>query len=65
MKPKEVKDWMNRRVIYRPSGAAYRLTAYIYRQDRNGQPVYQAELQDLTAESSVLICRLQDVDPEK
>lgn len=60
MQPKEVKAWINRRVRY--LGVEYRFTAYIYRQDKNGNPVYQAELEDLKAARSVRICQLEDVE---
>ena len=57
----EIKRAMNQIVIHKPSGRKYRFTAYIYREP-NGQKQYQAELQDLTAKSSILICSLANVE---
>lgn len=61
----EVKSHINKVVIHHPSGVRYRLTAYIYRQDARGKPLYQAELQDLTALRSVRVCKLSDIETGK
>lgn len=59
--PQEVKRAMNKIVLYKPENAKYKFTAYIFRAPQ-GKPIYQAELQDLSAEKSVLICRFEDIE---
>lgn len=62
MTEREIKPNLNRVVVYRPTGRKYRLTGGIIRPGAEGGCWYQGELQDLTAERSVLICRLEDIE---
>ena len=55
---KEVKYNLNRNVIY--NGTQYRLTGCILRLNQDGF-YYEAELIDLKAQSSLLICRLNEI----
>ena len=68
MKPEEIKKNLNRRVRLRSSKlrleADFILTGAIFRRGENGY-YYQAELQDLNQERSVLICSLDEIEPEK
>ena len=56
---KRVKFCLGRNVDY--NGIKYRLTAVIMRQAKNGFH-FQAELEDQTARSSVVIADLKDVN---
>lgn len=60
MKPRDVKAALGKRVRL-PDGTEGRFTAYILRAGESG-PLYQAEVQDLTALRSVRICRLKEVE---
>ena len=63
MTQREIKPNLGRVVLHIPSGAKYRLTGGIIRRDENsGDCWYQAELQDLTALRSVMICKLEDLE---
>lgn len=62
MNAKEIRACINRQVLHKPSGNRYRLTACVYRQDKRGKAVYQAELQDLSALHSIRICKLEDIE---
>ena len=55
---KSVKYNLNREVIY--NGARYRFTGCILRLNQDGF-YYQAELADLKARSSLIICRLDEI----
>lgn len=61
MTEREIKANLNRVVAHGPSGMKYRLTGATIRPGKDGGYWYQAELQDLRAERSVRICRLEDV----
>lgn len=60
MKIEEVKKNLNKKVKYKDSAGAYKLTACILRKNENGF-FYQAELLDLKSGRSALICRLEDI----
>lgn len=62
MTEKDIKPNLNRLVVHSKSGMRYRLTGATIRLNDMGEYWYQAELQDLTALSSVRICKL--CDPE-
>lgn len=61
----EVKQAMNRKVLYWPagneSGTPYILTGCILRCRKDGTFFYQAEIMDITTKNSVIICSLEDV----
>ncbi len=61
MQIEEVKRNLNRIVVYKDVPDTYRLTACILRRGEKGI-FYQAELQDVKAKNSVLICRLEDIE---
>lgn len=72
MKIKEAKRYLNQRVHYSGKGATpieadYILTACTIRKKENGggeeDYFYQAELQDLNNHRSILIAKLEDIDP--
>lgn len=62
MELSRVKYKLNKEVEYK--GVKYRLTACILRYKEKDGYYYQAELQDLNA-NSVLICKLDDVKETK
>lgn len=68
MKPEEIKKNLNKRVHFKSEklglNTDYILTGAIFRRGKNGF-YYQAELQDLNQERSVLICSLDEIEPEK
>lgn len=61
----EVKQAMNRKVLYRPSGSEssipYILTGCILRRREDGGFFYQAEILDTTSRNSMIICSLNDI----
>lgn len=57
----QVKKNLGRKVVY--NGMEYLFSGCIIRPDGHGF-YYQAELQDLKANSSVIICRLHEVKEE-
>lgn len=63
MKPEEIKDNLNKRVrLNSPNITAdYILTGAIFRRGEKGF-YYQAELQDLKTNRSIMICRLDEVE---
>lgn len=63
MKPEEIKDNLNKRVrLNSPNITAdYILTGAIFRRGEKGF-YYQAELQDLNTNRSIMICRLDEVE---
>ncbi len=62
MKLAEIKRNFGKLVRYIPNDAGYLLTACIMRQTPTGEYFYQAELQDLKAQGSLVICRLEDIE---
>lgn len=62
MKLEEVKRQLNKPVRYETAGGdrEYLLTGCILRKNDKGY-FYQAELQDIANQKSILICRLDDV----
>lgn len=56
----EVKRNLERKVLY--NGAKYILTGCIIRRGITGKFYYQAEIKDLNANSSLLYCRLEDLE---
>ena len=56
---------MNRKVMYQGSGVVeatpYILTGCIMRRRRDGSFFYQAEITDLAAGHSVVVCSLDDI----
>ena len=66
MKPNEIKDNLNKRVIYRNEQAGieseYILTGAIYRKSEKGF-YYQAEIQDTRNGNSLIICKLEEIEP--
>lgn len=65
MKPEQIKLNLNKRVRYKneQSGidAEYTLTGAIFRKDK-GSYFYQAELQDVKNNNSIVICSLDQVE---
>ncbi len=65
MKPNEIKDNLNKRVIYRNEQAGieseYILTGAIFRKGKNGF-YYQAEIQDVKNNNSLIICKLEEIE---
>lgn len=56
-----VKYKLNQRVLYR--GREYTLTGCTIRcNEKNNEFYYQAELQDIVTNNSVIICKLADVE---
>ncbi|MDD6489289.1 MAG: hypothetical protein PUG48_05685 [Clostridia bacterium] len=62
MELSRIKYKLNKEVSYK--GVKYRLTACILRYNEKDGYYYQAELQDLNA-NSVLICKLAEVEETK
>lgn len=63
MTEREIKTNLNQLVVHQKTGVKYRLTGGIIRRKKDtGQYWYQGELQDLKAEHSVMICRLEDIE---
>lgn len=66
MKPEEIRANLNRRVRYKSAklgvDAEYILAGAIFRRDASGRFFYQAELQDLKQNKSILICSLDDIE---
>ena len=65
MRIEEAKANLNKRVHYtaRDVDADYIFTGCTIRKNEKGFFYYQAELQDLNNNHSILICRLEDVKP--
>ena len=65
MKIEEVKRNLNKKVHYKDSknylDNDYLFTGCIIRRDDKGNFYYQAELQSMNKSSSILICKLEDV----
>ncbi|MDE6260373.1 MAG: hypothetical protein K2M42_05855 [Oscillospiraceae bacterium] len=61
MGPREVIANLNK-VVHLPDGYKGRFTGATIRRRDSGEVFYQAELQDLTAEHSIRICKLEDVE---
>lgn len=59
----QVKKNLGRKVVY--NGTEYLLSGCIIRPDEQNGFYYQAELQDLKANSSVIICALSEVKEDK
>ena len=59
----QVKRCLGKKVIYQNTENL--LTACTIRQDENTNFFYQAELQDLSAVHSVVICKLDEIEQEK
>lgn len=59
----EVKMNLNQKVLY--NDKEYIFTGCTIRVDKNGNYYYQAELKDLSAISSLLICKLEEVEKVK
>ena len=55
-----VKLNLGRHVIY--NGTEYKLTGCMIRANENGKFFYQAEIQDLNAPWSVVICKLEKIN---
>jgi len=64
MGPKEVIANLNK-VVHLPDGTQGRFTGATIRKRDSGEVFYQAELQDLTAQRSVRICSLEDLEVVK
>lgn len=68
MKPEEIKKNLNKRVRFRSDKLGldtdYLLTGAIFRRGKQGF-FYQAELQDLKQERSIIIARLDDIEAIK
>lgn len=64
MEPHEIKRCLNKNVTA-PDGIKYKLTGATIRLNNMGEYWYQAELQDLSAQRSVRICRLEDIKISK
>lgn len=64
MEPKEIRRNLNR-LVQTPDGIRYKFTGATIRLNEAGEYWYQAELQDMTAERSVRICRLSDAEAVK
>lgn len=68
MKPEEIKRNLNKRVRFKSDKLGldtdYLLTGAIFRRDKQGF-LYQAELQDLKQERSIIIARLDDIEAIK
>ena len=61
MTPSEIKATLNKPVTH--DGTEYILTGAIFRKNRKtGEFYYQAELRDIHAERSILVCDLKDVE---
>ncbi len=61
MKIEEVKSNLNRMVKYKGISNVYELTACILRKGESGF-FYQAELKDRKSGTSVLICKLEEIE---
>lgn len=65
MKPEEIKPNLNKKVRYKNSHAGidaeYILSGALFRRNEKGF-YYQAELQDLKNNKSILICNIEDVE---
>lgn len=65
MKAEEIKQNLNKKVRYKSSqtrvDSEYLLTGAIFRKGEKGF-FYQAELQDIKANGSILICKLDDIE---
>lgn len=59
----QVKRCLGKKVIYQ--NTEYLLTGCTIRQDENANFFYQAELQDLSAVHSVVICKLDEIEQEE
>lgn len=64
MKAEEIKANLNKRVRFKNEktnvDAEYLLTGAIFRKGENGF-CYQAELQDIKSNNSIVICSLEDI----
>ena len=65
MKPEEIKPNLNKRVRYKNEQARidteYILSGAIFRRNKKGF-YYQAELTDLKANQSIMICGLENIE---
>jgi len=61
----EVKQNMNREILYKPIGVAkgtpYILTGCILRRRKGEKFFYQAEITDIPTKNSIVICSLDDI----
>lgn len=64
MKTGEIKSNLNKHVKLKDSNADYLFTAYIFRKGKSGF-IHQAELQDTKSNNSIVIAKLEDVEPAK
>ena len=64
MELQQVKNNLNKMVVYNGTKGVYRLTACILRKGKQGF-FYQAELQDAKHGNSIVICRLEDIEVEE
>jgi hypothetical protein len=64
MDVKSVKSTLNKHVKLKDSNADYLFTAYIFRKGKSGF-IHQAELQDVKSNNSIVIAKLEDVEPAK
>ena len=68
MTPEEIKKNLNKRVHFRSDHAGvdadYILTGAIFRRGKQGF-YYQAELQDLKQQRSIIICKLEEIEAIK
>lgn len=66
MNAAEIKANLNRKVVYRNEQAGieseYILTGAIFRKGKNGF-YYQAEIQDVKNNNSLIICKLEEIEP--
>lgn len=66
MKAEEIKANLNKRVRFKSSrlgiDSEYKLTGAIFRKGEKGF-FYQAEIQDLRTNNSIIICGLEDIEP--
>lgn len=66
MKPEEIKQNLNRRVRYRSKktgvDAEYLFTGAIFRRNKKGRFFYQAELQDIKQQNSIIIASITEIE---
>lgn len=63
MNIKDVKNNLNRNVIYKGAKGVYKFTGCTLRKGEKGF-YYQAELLDIKSGNSVLICELSNIEAE-
>lgn len=56
----KIKQNLNR-IVSLPDGTKGKLTGVMLRRRADGEFYYQAELQDLTAQHSIRICKLEEI----